>query len=193
MKKPLGNLFSFLPVLFLVGCASTAPKTEKKEDVSKSTKETKESKDTKEINADRTYENRVQNDFPTRRAELNLERINKNGSVTFDFIFSITSVPFVHDFLELPARGKLVLTVDGEEVKFSSKDGSQEDPKGSALGIGKLETIRFENVPLAFIKKIVKAQEVKYRIKGRKDSSFGTLTSDNLEVFSDFIEDETGG
>jgi hypothetical protein len=168
-------LCSFSFGILLTGCTA-------------STKHQIEREDFNTNNQTRTHDNSVQNDSPSRKAELNIEKIkNAKGSDQYNLLFSLTHIPIANDPIGLEPGSTLDLQVDGESMRFPTETGSREDARSPTLGIGKLETIRFQNIPLVTLKKITAAKDVRYELAGKYGKSTGRLTQENLAVFSRFL------
>lgn len=137
----------------------------------------------------RTFENTVSTDLASRRAELNIEvEKTADGPNKFNLLFSLHFIPVLHDALELSPGGKINFTADGEKISFASQSGSKEDISPAPNVVGKLETIRFENISTDSLQKITAASTVLYEIGGEKVKSAGRLSIENLKVLAEFYK-----
>jgi hypothetical protein len=166
-------------LLSLVSACSTAPRVEL------------EKEDFRTSGRSRTFGNSLTTDSGIKKTELNLEReVDSKGNDQFNFLFSITYVPVIHELLAVPPGGTLNLIVDGEKMDFPTTTGSRDDTSAATqhLGVGRIETIRFQNISLKDLRKISKAADVRFEIIGSKSQISGLLTSENVMILSGFAQ-----
>jgi hypothetical protein len=138
----------------------------------------------------RTFNNKIIAELPgTRTAQLNLEvEKSASGSKLFHMLLTVVYVPVIHDAFEFPAGSSILVTIDGEPNKFSTINGSREDEASPELGLGKAETVRFDNIPIAQLQKMANASTVLVSLQGAKGILKARVPNEVLADFSNFLK-----
>jgi len=136
----------------------------------------------------RTFDIQVYNTLGARRTELNLEHDSTPRACQYHFLFSVTWVPVVNDPIAVAPGGSLEIGLGKMDYEYVSSKGSREDTVQGPLGLGKQETIRFENIPHRELEAILENGEATYLLKGRNDSVSGKIPAGSMSVLKEFYE-----